>query len=105
MNTESKQVCWTTVLEFVQRRGVDPTSVLTAGTQRWADLDDNDPDKLGAVLAAGVHHALRQDSAQQARAEASHGISASTDWGQVAREIRQRSDARRSGARIERGVA
>ena len=81
----STQVNWTTVLEFVQRLGVDPTSVLAAGTPAWCQLADDHPDKVGAVLAAGVHHALRLDAAQAARAEASRAVSAAADWSRIGR--------------------
>lgn len=83
----SAQVAWTEVLEFVQRRGIDPTKVLTAGTPSWSQLPDTHPDKLSAVLAAGVHHALRIDAEQTVRAEASRAVAATpdVDWSRVAR--------------------
>jgi Protein of unknown function (DUF2742) len=76
----SQQVSWVTVLEFVERCGVDPTTVLLAGTPTWNQLPDDHPDKLGAVLAGGVHHAVRIDGAQAERADASRAISAVPDW-------------------------
>ncbi|RWA15750.1 DUF2742 domain-containing protein [Mycolicibacterium brumae] len=81
----SNQVAFAEVLRFVADLGVDPTRVLTAGTPAWCELPDDHPDKLAAVLAAGVHHALRVDLAQAARAEASRAVSASTDWSRVGR--------------------
>lgn len=81
----STQVAWAEVLRFVQARGVDPTRVLTAGTPSWCDLDDDHPDKLAAVLAAGVHHALRLDAAQAVRADASRAVSAAVDWTRIGR--------------------
>ncbi|ULN51537.1 DUF2742 domain-containing protein [Mycolicibacillus parakoreensis] len=77
-----------------------------AGTVAWQSLSDADPAKWAAILDAAQHHILRVETAQEAQAAASHAISASTDWSQVASEIRRRTDARKSGARIERqGVA
>lgn len=87
----SSQVCWTTVLEFVARLGIDPTTALLAGTPEWDQLPDDHPDKIGAVLAAGVHHALRVDTAQERRAEASHEIASAADWSALAQRIRGRS--------------
>ncbi|PQM52032.1 DUF2742 domain-containing protein [Mycolicibacter virginiensis] len=105
----NRQVCWTAVLEFVERRGINPANVLAAGTPQWCQLDDHHPDKLAAVLAAGVHHALRVDLAQEAAADASKTIGAaglltaaagsgpaasepvlrqSENWSAVARQIR-----------------
>lgn len=75
-----QSVSWTTVLEFVERCGVNPATVLLAGTPVWDQLPDDHPDKLGAVLAAGVHWALRLDLNQGARADASRAISASANW-------------------------
>lgn len=84
----SQQVSWVTVLEFVQRLGVDPTTVMLAGTPAWSQLPDDHPDKLGAVLAAGVHHALRIDAVQTEMADASREISAAADWSAIAKQIR-----------------
>lgn len=90
----SQQVCWTTVLEFVERQGINPTTVLLAGTPEWNRLPDDHPDKIGAVLAAGVHHSLRIDLAQEHRADSSREICAAADWSAVARRIRNgRGDA------------
>jgi len=55
-----------------------------------------------ALAVAGEHHVLRMEIAQEARAEASKDVAASTDWTKVAREVQQRHAARRSGALIER---
>lgn len=85
----SSQVCWTTVLEFVARLGINPTTVLLAGTPEWDQLPDDHPDKISAVLAAGVHHALRVDIAQERRAEASREISSAADWSALAKRIAQ----------------
>lgn len=90
---DSQQVCWTTVLEFVERLGINPTTVLLAGTPAWDQLPDEHPDKLGAVLAAGVHHALRLDLAQERRAEAGHEIADAADWSALAQRIRNRSSS------------
>ncbi|MDO3240023.1 DUF2742 domain-containing protein [Mycobacteroides abscessus subsp. abscessus] len=89
----SNQVCWTTVLEFVERRGIDPVTVMLVGTPEWNQLPDDHPDKLSAVLAAGVHHALRLDLAQEHRADASHEISAAADWTVMAQRIRNRDSS------------
>lgn len=85
----NRQVCWTAVLAFVERRGINPTTALTAGTPQWCQLDDDHPDKLAAVLAAGVHHALRLDADQEAAADASKAVAAAEDWPAVARCIRR----------------
>lgn len=83
----STQVAWAEVLRFVADRGIDPTRVLTAGTPAWCELPDDHPDKLAAVLAAGVHHALRIDAEQTIRAEASRAVAATpdVDWARIGR--------------------
>ncbi|OBI08657.1 hypothetical protein A5715_00630 [Mycolicibacter heraklionensis] len=75
------------MLAFVERCGINPAAVLAAGTPAWCALDDQHPDKLAAVLAAGVHHALRMDLSQEAAADASKAIAAADDWPAVARAI------------------
>lgn len=102
---ESRQVSFWEVHQWAER-WIAGREFPMAGTVAWQLLADTDPAKWAAVLDAAQHHILRVETAQEARAEASHAVSASVDWSQVAREIRQRTDARRSGARIERqGVA
>ncbi|OBJ00374.1 hypothetical protein A5660_25045 [Mycobacterium alsense] len=59
----------------------------TAGSPAWCELADDDPVKVAAVLDAGRHHALRVETAQQARAEASRDVSAAADWSAIAHEI------------------
>jgi hypothetical protein len=85
---DNHQVCWTTVLEFVRRCGVDPATTLVAGSPAWNRLPDNHPDKLSAVLAAGVLHVLRLDTLQAELAEASHEIACAADWSAVAQRVR-----------------
>lgn len=85
---DNGQVCWTAVLDFVVGQGVDPAEVLTAGTPAWAELDDDHPDKIAAVLAAGVHHALRLDLGQEAAADASKAVARAADWPHIAQCIR-----------------
>jgi hypothetical protein len=85
---DSRQACWLTVLEFVRRCGVDPATALIAGTPAWHRLPDDHPDKLGAVLAAGVLHVLRIDTLQAELAEASHEIACAADWSAVAQRVR-----------------
>jgi hypothetical protein len=41
---------------------------------------------------------------QEALADASKAIAAVADWPAISREVRQRAEARRSGARIERRI-
>lgn len=99
---ESRSVTWWPVHEFMAALIVQANDLPVAGTPAWCLLGDGDPRKLLAVAAAGEHHVLRVEMAQEARAEASKSVASAADWRGVAREIQQRQDARQSGLRIER---
>lgn len=99
---ESRSVAWWPVHEFMAALLAQANELPPAGTPGWCALSDGDPRKLLAVAAAGEHHVLRVEIAQEAQAEASKTISASADWHALARYLRQRDQARRSGAYIER---
>lgn len=64
-----------------------------AGTPAWCALADDDPRKLLALAAAGEHHVLRVETAQEARAQASKAVASAVDWPRVARRMRHRSEA------------
>lgn len=86
----SQQVNWLTVHDYVapllRRTGDWPM----AGSVEWCALDDGDPAKLAALLDAAQHWALRIETCQQARCEASRDVSAAADWRAVAEEIQRR---------------
>lgn len=63
------------------------------GTPEWCALDDNDPAKLASLYDAAQHWALRVETCQQARCEASKDIAASLDWWADAKASRRRSSA------------
>jgi hypothetical protein len=75
------------------------------GSPEWCALDASDARKLAAVLDGCQHWCLRLETEQQARAEASRAISAAADWSNVAREIRQRNDFRKTHPWAKRVVA
>lgn len=91
----SRAVAWWPVLCFVADvLGVEPAAVPdhaqhvpVLGTPAWCALPDDAPGKLAGVLHGGIHHALRLDVAQEARAEASQALSAATDWRAVAGQL------------------
>jgi hypothetical protein len=88
----SRTVDWWEVHLFVERTITKVTSWPMVGTLAWQRLDDRDPAKWAAVLAAGVHHALRLELAQDAMAEASQDISAAADWPALAQHHLTRSN-------------
>jgi hypothetical protein len=90
----SRQVSWWDTHEYLDaylaQANLGP--IPAAGTPAWRELDDSDPRKLLALAVAGEHHILRTEVAQSAMADASRAVSAAADWGQVAREVRQRNE-------------
>ncbi|WLP91441.1 hypothetical protein [Gordonia sp. NB41Y] len=63
-----------------------------------------------ALLTAGVRHCLEQELAElddrrRGVKDAAVFLSESREWDRVARRIRERDDARRTGAYIERVVS
>lgn len=97
--TGSQQVSFWSVHEWVERiTHVDDWPA--CGTPQWCALPDNDPAKIAAALDYAQHHALRVETAQEARAEASRAVAAAAPWGRIATEIRNRT-----GAHIPRRIA
>ena len=101
-STASRSVAWWPVHEFMAALLAQANDLPPAGTPAWCAMSDGDPRKLLALAAAGEHHVLRVEIAQEAQAEASKTIAASADWHALARALRQSDQARRSGAYIER---
>jgi hypothetical protein len=90
--TESQQVSWWEVHEFVGAVLNQVNGWPTLGTPAWCSLTHDDPRKWAALLDGAQHWALRLDTCQEARAETSRDISAAADWPQVARNIQQHND-------------
>jgi hypothetical protein len=93
-------VSWFAVHEYVEALSLAGDHPI-AGTPDWCALPDDDPRKLAAVLDAGRRDALRIETEQQERAQASRDIAASTDWAAVARSISRG----RGGAYVPRSRA
>lgn len=103
--TESQQVSWWSVHEFVQRYLDTAGHYPAAGTPAWCELADGDRRKWAALLDYAQHHALRVETAQEAAAEASHDVSAAADWSAVAESKRSHEAARDHAAHIARRIA
>ncbi|WP_083420365.1 DUF2742 domain-containing protein [Mycolicibacterium llatzerense] len=104
---ESRQVAWWPVHEFIEAAVAQANCgpLPTPGTPAWCALADGDPRKLLALAAAGEHHVLRTETAQEIWAEAAKSIAESQDWDAVRRDSRRRAQATRSGAFIPRRSA
>lgn len=93
---QSQQRAWWPVHQFLEAVVAQANygPIPAAGTPSWCALADGDPRKLLSVAVEGEHHVLRIEAAQEAAAEASKVIAAETDWPQIARDIRRRSEVR-----------
>lgn len=102
MAGESQQVNWWEVHEFVLPYLAAAGAWPMAGTPAWCHLPDDDDRKLAALLDAARHWALRVDTCQAERAQASKDIASAADWPAIASEIRKLRAAEAAGARVPR---
>lgn len=102
---QSQQVSWWDVQTFVDPWLAVVGSWPTAGTPAWCALPDGDPAKIAALCDAARHWALRLELNQEARADASQGVSGAVDWAKLSREIQQRSDFREARPWAKRMVS
>lgn len=99
---------YTEVRSYVQRIvGTHGGPAPVAGSPAWCGLADGDRAKLLAVLHAGTLAVLEDSLAalaerRQASKEAAVEVSQATDWTAVARRVRDRDQALKSGAYVER---
>lgn len=117
-------VDWLPVRDYVRRQlaalssnlwtpGAEPdrsTIAPIAGTPEWQALDDNDPTKLAAVLAAGSRWALEVELDrihQRAAAEkdAALEISQAVDWTAISKQITDRDRFYRDHPDLRRKAA
>jgi hypothetical protein len=94
--TASRVVDWWAVHQFLEKFLTPDRDYPMIGTLAWQNLPDHHPAKWAAVYDAARHHALRVHVAQEARAEASHDISAAADWQSLAQEQLSRNQYRAS---------
>jgi hypothetical protein len=99
---DSQSVSWWPVHEFIIELVAQANDLPVAGTPAWCALPDTDPLKLLSLAAAGEHHVLRMETAQEARAEASRAVAAAADWRAVSREVQQRAHFRASRPWVKR---
>ena len=76
----SQSVSWWPTHEFLAELVAQYNHLPTAGTPAWQQLPDADPRKLLALAAAGEHHVLRVEVAQQNMADASKAVAGSPNW-------------------------
>jgi hypothetical protein len=101
-STESQQVTWWAVHEFIAPALSQVSDWPTLGTPAWCNLVRTDPRKWCALLDGAQHWALRLESCQDAPPKA---ISTAVDWKSVRQEIQRRHKAVADGVYIPRVVA
>jgi hypothetical protein len=89
--TSAQQTSWASVHEYVEPLLAAVQTWPLLGSPAWCALPDNDARKIAAVYDGARHWALRLETCQAARAEASRDVSAAADWTAIGREIRNRS--------------
>ncbi|MGH3628099.1 MAG: DUF2742 domain-containing protein [Mycobacterium sp.] len=99
---ESQQVSWWSVHEFVDAVLNQVNDWPMLGTPAWCSLTHDDPRKWCALLDAAQHWALRIETSQEARAEASRAVSGAVDWDAVGRQIRTHADFYRARPWLKR---
>ena len=90
--SESRQVTWYAVHEFVDPYLAGDRDWPIAGTPAWMRLADDDPIKMCSVLDAARQWALRNETEQEAAAQASADLSAAVDWSAIASYQRQQTE-------------
>lgn len=99
---------YTEVREYVQRLvGTSGGSTPAAGSPEWCLLADGDQAKLVAVLTAGTRAVLKDeldalDDRRCAAKAVAIEVAQAANWADVARRVRDRDQALRSGAYIGR---
>lgn len=101
----NRQVSWWGVHDYVTRLQAGITSWPMVGTQAWCVLADDDPVKLAAIYDAAQHWALRIETCQVAKCEASHDVSAAADWKALGTSWLRHHNATANPAHIPRAVA
>jgi hypothetical protein len=88
----SQQVSWWAVHEFVTAVLSQVNGWPMLGTPAWCSLTHDHPAKWAALLDGAQHWALRVETCQLSRAEASRAIAVAVHWPKVAQENKQRND-------------
>ncbi len=85
----SQAVSWYSVHEYVEPCLTAAGDWPMVGTPAWCSLDDDDPRKLAALFDAAQHWALRLETCQEQRAEASKAVAGAANWGFFGTAIRR----------------
>jgi hypothetical protein len=83
----NQQVSWWEVRELIMPVLKQVNDWPMLGTPAWCSLAHDDPRKWVALLDGAQHWALRIDSCQEARREASRAVSAAADWSDLSRQF------------------
>ena len=106
----STPITWEPVRDFAYRLLAGRTTSIIAGTPEWCALDDDDPRKTTALIAAGNRWVLEQslDQIDLRRIAAKHAaieVATALDWTRVAKGIRDRDQWYRDNPDLRRKVS
>ena len=105
----SYQVDWTAVRDFLYRRSVGRTQIV-AGSPEWVALDDDDPQKIAALITAGSRWVLEAEIDQIHRRRLAHkdmalGLLEDLPWKKIRKQIEQRDEFYRRNPDLKRKAA
>lgn len=105
----SYDVDWVAVRDFLARHPVGPTHII-AGSPEWQALDDDDPQKLAAVITAGSRWVLEEEIEQhrrrrEAQKDMAIGLLEELPWKKIRKQIEQRDEFYRRNPDLKRKAA
>ncbi|MDH3007089.1 DUF2742 domain-containing protein [Gordonia alkanivorans] len=91
----SYDVNWEAVRDFVYRLPARPNTTIIAGSPEWRALDDQDPQKLAAVITAGSRWCLEEEIEQrrrrrEAQKDMSMGLLEELPWKKIRQQMADR---------------
>ncbi|MCT1352228.1 DUF2742 domain-containing protein [Gordonia sp. p3-SID1431] len=102
-------VDWVAVRDYLYRRPVGRTHII-AGTPEWQALDDDDPQKLAAVIAAGSRWVLEEEIDQihrrrEAQKAMALGLLEELPWKKIRQQMADRDAFYRKNPDLKRKAA
>lgn len=102
----SYQVDWAAVRDFLYRRPVGRTQII-AGSPEWQALDDDDPQKIAALITAGSRWVLEEEIDQlarrrQAQKDMAIGLLEELPWKKIRQQIADRDAFYRKNPDLKR---
>ena len=102
-------VDWVAVRDYLYRRPVGRTHII-AGSPEWQALDDDDPQKLAAVIAAGSRWCLEEEIEQhrrrrEAQKDIAIGLLEELPWKKIRQQMADRDAFYKKNPDLKRKVS